>query len=138
MNRIVLDVSAAVGLVTDREDCRWMLPFVEQSQQIISPDLFISEITNTVWKFFHIGNASLPEIHLIAETGIGLVDEFTDSQLLWPQALVLAYEMDHSAYDCFYLALCQQAHASLLTLDQRLIRLSEKWKISVLQPTFPL
>lgn len=51
-----------------------------------------------------------------------LVDVLSPLAALAPRALEIARVLDHSAYDCFYLALAEREHALLVTADDVLVR----------------
>ena len=131
--KIVLDVSVAFALVRNQPGMQWIRQAIEAADEVIVPDLYISEASNTAWKFYHIEDASLEEIQLLANRSLALPDQIIPSTELWEEALLLAHSLDHPVYDCLYLALAQQESAHLLTLDKRLRKLATKLDIRLIQ-----
>lgn len=125
----MLDVSAAFSIVIGSSKSEQFSTILESAEKVIAPDLFYSEATNTAWKFHHIEDASEKESMKLAERAIQLIDLFIQSDLLWKTALHLACELDHSTYDCYYLALAQNEKATLLTTDKRLLRIANRLEI---------
>ncbi|OYU16253.1 MAG: VapC toxin family PIN domain ribonuclease [Alphaproteobacteria bacterium PA4] len=84
-----------------------------------SPDLIFAEVANTLWKAWRRGDfAELPG-------GIAtLADCFQHvmpcATLMMPAAR-LAVELDHPAYDCFYLAMAIAEDVPLVTADRRFL-----------------
>ena len=129
--KIVLDVSAAFAIVRGTAGSEWMIEAIQTAQEVIVPDLYVSEASNTAWKFFHIEGASLEDIHLLAQRSLELPDHITPSISLWEDALSLAHELDHPVYDCMYLVLAKKEGAQLMTLDKKLRRLAKKINLPI-------
>ncbi len=119
---ITLDVSAAFPIVTAMEGKQWVAEHLRKADEVLAPDLYISEASTTAWKFFHIDGGSLEDIHLLAKRAMELPDQIIPAADLWQDALELAHELNHPVYDCLYLSLARQRGAALLTLDRELIR----------------
>lgn len=126
---IILDVSAAFAIVTGNILANEFLPLIESADQVLAPDLFYSEATNTAWKFHHIEDATPEQSLMLAERAVQLIDLFIPSDSLWKNALSLACEIEHPAYDCYYLTAAQQMNATLLTVDKRLKKIAMKLNI---------
>ncbi len=131
--KIVLDVSAAISIATAAPGKEWVYEAILGAEEILVPDLYLTEATNAAWKFFHIEGASLQQIQQLAQRSIELPDRVTPAEDLWQDALVLAHRLDHPVYDCLYLTMAQHHNAQLLTLDKRLIRLAKGLGIGVVQ-----
>ncbi|WP_414586181.1 type II toxin-antitoxin system VapC family toxin [Scytonema sp. PCC 10023] len=90
--------------------------------QFFVPDLFYIECANILWKYVRAGlyaagdvPADLVSLKTFPLRVVSTVDLVEDAV-----SIALAYNI--SAYDASYVALSQQVGATLLTLDQRLIR----------------
>lgn len=55
-----------------------------------------------------------------------LVDRVEPDRHLQAEALALACHLNHPVYDCLYLALARREAATLISADQRLLRLAEQ------------
>ena len=122
--KVVLDVSAAFSVIVGARDSEKFLSDLESATEVLAPDLFYAEATNTAWKFHHIEDASVKESQLLLANAIALIDTFTKTESLSEDALNLACKIEHSAYDCFYLTLASKEKAGLLTKDKRLSKMA--------------
>ena len=123
---VVLDASAAIFQAVYPMDPQSVSQndIIEKADKIVSPDLFISEISNALWKYCRYKKIELNDAIQYGQYIISLVDQFIDTGNLWQQALDIAYNSSHSAYDCFYLALALNNDATLLTRDKKLQQLA--------------
>lgn len=48
---IILDVSAAIQIVLKKEKANFFNEWYKKANWIIAPDLYISELTNVLWKY---------------------------------------------------------------------------------------
>ena len=88
--------------------------------ELIVPDLFWSEIANSLWKGVRRRqiSAGTAEDSLLAMTTHQL-PTFCAQKVL-AQALSIAMDFDRSIYDSIYVALAVAQRASLITADERL------------------
>jgi predicted nucleic acid-binding protein len=118
---VVVDASVAVQWVLQADDSTQSYNLL-RDDRLIAPDLVLVEIANAVWKAVRFANFPISiAMEAIAETENGF-DEFVSSRDLKERALAIAIELQHSAYDCFYLALAEQRGCQLVTADARLLR----------------
>lgn len=126
---IILDVSAAIQIILKKEKGERFTTYLESASWVIAPDLFTSEITNTLWKYNNAKIFSHEECQQFVDDGIKLVDDFFDSNDLWKEVLGESIKNNHSAYDLFYAILARRNDAILLTNDGPLSKLCKKMKI---------
>ena len=117
---LVIDASVAAG---------WFVPDPGAEGQptvpdepLIAPDLIVAELSNTFWKIARGGGlkpdqvgrmvAAIPEYFMRLEPAANIA----------ARAIQLAFELDHPAYDCFYLSLAEREGATVVTADKRLLR----------------
>jgi len=62
----------------------------------------------------------------LLRTTAELVDHLEPDRSLQAEALALAIRLNHPVYDCLYLALARREAATLVSCDQRLLRLAEQ------------
>ncbi len=88
----------------------------------MAPDLIVAEVCNVARKRLRAGE--ITEEHATrAMTQIGhMVDGLSPLAALAPRALEIARALDHPVSACFYLALAEREHASLVTADEVLVR----------------
>lgn len=116
----VLDVSAAVEILLNKREAPILIDKIASAGMVISPDLYISEMTDVSWKYFSLENFSVEDTLSFAEDGIKLIDYFIPSEDLWKESLHEAIKNNHPVYDALY-AVCARRHAGMvLTLDKRL------------------
>ncbi|MCS6953161.1 MAG: type II toxin-antitoxin system VapC family toxin [Bryobacterales bacterium] len=120
--RIVLDASAAIEAGFRRGGGSRFVPLLEDAEEVLSPDIFVAEVVNTVWKFHRFGNLELDLCEEGMERTLGLPDQLMSSRELYREAFHLARLLQHSVYDMLYLALARREDALLLSADQTLRR----------------
>lgn len=95
---------------------------VRDRYRLVAPDLIVAEWSNILWKKARRGELGSEEASLAAASlryaGLDLVP----SMELSAGALQLAIELDHPAYDCFYLELCRARGVAMVTADNRFAR----------------
>ena len=80
------------------------------------------EVANTAWK--KLRNREMTEEQAVAATieVRRFIRDLAPVERLAREALALATEINHSVYDCVYLALALQRDAKFVTLDEGFIR----------------
>jgi predicted nucleic acid-binding protein len=91
---------------------------------MVGPSLIVAEVGNLAWKRVRRGLATTDDAHEMVSVAIGLLAHIVPNEELWERALGLSFELDHSIYDCFYLALAQRENVPLATADLRLAALA--------------
>lgn len=129
---VVLDVSAALEILLKKDNSNRFKKALLEADTVIAPELYISEITNTAWKYSKIEKFTHEECYRISEEGINLIDQFIAANDLWKEALREAINNNQSVYDCQYLICARRNDGVLLTLDQKLIKLCNQLKIEIL------
>ena len=121
MDWAVVDASVAIKWVYS-EDLSNQALAIRNRYRIVSPDLIVAEWSNILWKKVRRGELDREEASLAAASlryaGLDLVP-LTE---LSAGAIQLAIELDHPAYDCFYLELCRARGISMVTADNRFAR----------------
>jgi len=86
------------------------------------PDLFYIECANTLWKYVRVGLYPTAKVSPDLATLKAFPLRVISTADLMADAVSIALSYGISAYDASYIALSQQVAATLLTLDQRLVR----------------
>ena len=117
---VTLDVSAAIELVLKRPKHIPIMHVLRQAEWVISPSLFIYETANVMWKYSQVGQYSPDHLFHKTRQALKLVDEYLPPESLFEEAIALAVQINHSAYDAMYLVAGRRRNAALITLDSRL------------------
>lgn len=115
---MIVDASVAIKWLTPEDDS-------DEADQLLArgglsaPELIVCELSNAVWKKWRRGELTgVPP-------GLGSMPDFFDSLApmggLMVRAAELALELDHPAYDCFYLAQAESTGDVLVTADSKLL-----------------
>jgi predicted nucleic acid-binding protein len=122
---IILDVSAAIEILLKREKAEKFQDEVLNADWVIAPDLYISELSNVLWKYCNANIISHDESVKIVEEGISLIDTFIDSSEIWREALSEGVKSKHSVYDMMYLITARRNDGKLITNDRKLNELAK-------------
>lgn len=88
---------------------------------LLAPQLLISEVTDALRKHVRVGDISLEQARAALTSLPRWFSEIVPMEGLAIPALAMARKLEHSAYDCFYLALAENRSARLVTADTQLI-----------------
>lgn len=119
---LLIDASVAIKWIVPEEDSDRANDWL--TRDLAAPDFLLIELSNILWK-----KARAAEL-LAAQAlaGLAMVQnalEFLPVRGLERRALEIGFALDHSTYDCFYLALSETVGMKILTADKRLIRKCE-------------
>ena len=114
----VIDASVAAKWLAPEPDS----PLAEAllDDELAVPDLLFAEVGNILWKKQLRGEMDAAATQLGARWLLQVSLQVHDSASLLADALALAVQLQHPAYDCFYLALARRADVPLVTADRRL------------------
>lgn len=114
----VIDASVAAKWLAPEPDS----PLAEAllDDELIVPDLLFAEVGNILWKKQLRGEMDSAATQLGARWLLQVPVQVHDSAGLLADALALALQLQHPAYDCFYLALARRVDVPLVTADRRL------------------
>jgi len=127
----VLDVSGAIQVLLKNGKRPKFDEEIKKSSWVIAPDLYVSEISNVLWKYFKANLISHEDCIQYVEDGISLIDDFFDAKQLWKEALGEGIKNSHSVYDMYYAVLARRNDATLITNDKALSEIGLELKISV-------
>ncbi|MDA3903823.1 MAG: type II toxin-antitoxin system VapC family toxin [Desulfuromusa sp.] len=131
---VVIDASAAVGLVLAMPGTESFTPLLEQAAFVAAPDLYVAEVGNAMWKYRKANLLPMARCELALEQIISLPDRFEPSSTLYIEAFALACRHLHPVCDVLYLVLARRTNATILTMDRRLAALAEKLEIQIFIP----
>ena len=132
---VVIDASAAVGLVLALPGTEIFTPLLEQAVLVTAPDLYIAEVGNAIWKYRKADLLPMERCELLLEQVVSLPDRIESSSALYLEAFALACRHLHPVYDALYLILARRTNATILTMDRRLAALAGQLEIKVIIPS---
>lgn len=125
MTSLVVDASVAARWILEdrysREAARVLAGF-----DLTAPTLLHAEVASALTKSVKHGDLSADEalVEIIAFAGLEL--ETVPDEDLAPRAVQLSCALDHSVYDCFYLALAMALEIPLVTADRELLETAQR------------
>lgn len=130
--KVVVDASAAIEIVLDRKKAAQFESALSAADEVLVPDLFIAEVTNTIWKYHRFEGLELSSCQEALHAAARLPDTIVGSLELCTEVLHLALSARRPAHDMFYLVLARREGAALVTLDSSLSREAERHQVRVL------
>jgi predicted nucleic acid-binding protein len=117
----IVDASVAVALFTQSERSAIAAPLFAAGALLLAPDVLVAETTNALRTYQQLVKSS-PDV--VAAFLDRLCDRvrLVPSRELVRMAFTIARELNHPAYDAFYLALALRDDAQFVTFDERLRR----------------
>lgn len=133
MNRAVFDASALVKLAVEEPGSEQTVSAFTECDEPLAPAWGLLECAQALWRKAHRGEFPSDRIEMaydrIAESELGAIDPMD----LIPTALALALRLNHSVYDCLYIATALQEAAPLVTADAKLAALADRCGVEVLR-----
>jgi predicted nucleic acid-binding protein len=127
----VLDASAAIEIVFQRDLAEELSKIVVEATWVIAPTLFISEVTNTIWKYQQFDNFPYRSCEKVLEQALALPDDFINEMDLYREAFKLSCTLNHPVYDMLYLVVARRNNGTLLTLDKKLMKAAIKCSVDI-------
>jgi predicted nucleic acid-binding protein len=121
VSAIIVDASVALKWFIEEEGSSEAVKLIATGLPRLAPDLVIPEVLNAAWKALTRGFMVREQYDALARLLPDLFQEIVPTRRLAPRAAALARELNHPAYDCFYLALAEEQNLVLVTADRRLI-----------------
>lgn len=129
---VVLDASAAVGVVLNKQNTEKIEKKLEEADYIIAPDIFVPEVVNAFWKYHQYEDLPLDKCEYFIDCAVNLVDDIIDSGTLYKEAFVLSCQVGHPIYDVLYLISARRHNSVLLSMDEKLKKIAKKQSIKIL------
>jgi predicted nucleic acid-binding protein len=126
----ILDVSGITQILLKKEKANKFIEVIKTVEKIIAPDLYISELTNTIWKYHRAKLLTEDVCNTKIEEGINFIDDFVESKDLWKEAFSEGIKNDHPIYDMYYSVLARRNNGILITNDGDLAKICKKLRIN--------
>lgn len=119
--KYVVDASVAAKWLVEEPGSSQARRVLSSGATLLAPDLIVAEIANVAWK--KLGRNEISGEHALAMIRLlpRLLGGLAALAPLAEAALTIARDLDHPAYDAFYLALAEREAAVLVSDDQRLL-----------------
>ena len=127
----VIDVSGAIEILFQKEKSKKFCKALENTELITAPDLYICELTNTLWKYYKAKILSHDECIKFIQDGINLVEYFFPCIEMWQEALSEGISCGHSIYDMYYMITARRNGAVLITNDSELASICRKNNVKI-------
>ena len=116
--KVVLDANCAIEIALNKPDGDRLRALLDESDEVLAPDLLIPEFVNALRKYHQFNQLSLSVCDEAMESLPVLVETFVPSAEIYREAFALTgAQKSRAAYGMFYLALALREDAVLLTLD---------------------
>lgn len=115
---MIVDASVAIKWLAPEEDSD-VADRILRRGDLTAPDLIACELSNAIWK--KRGRGELTAIPANFGLVLGFFDSLTPMSGLMVRATEIAIELDHAAYDCFYLAQAERSDDTLVTADAKML-----------------
>jgi predicted nucleic acid-binding protein len=125
----VLDVSAVTQILLHNAKMDKFNAVLQEAALVLAPDSYISELTNTFWKYRTAKMFTEEECLRHIHDGLEYVDYFVNSNELWQEALHEGIANNHSVYDMLYLVIARRNNGILISNDGPLVKICDKLKI---------
>ena len=89
--------------------------------RLFAPSLLLNECANAGWRNIRDGKMSFAIADDMVGSLPGVITLVPPDAALARRALFIAREMNHPAYDCFYLAFAEREGTVIVTADERLL-----------------
>ena len=123
MKGYVVDASIVVKWFVEEKWSDEASSLLETEATLIAPELLFAEVSNALWAMCRRGDIESADFAdtIDALRAVPVAVPFSMRQLA-AAAARLAVDLDHPAYDCFYLALAVQEQYPVITADARFHR----------------
>jgi predicted nucleic acid-binding protein len=122
----VIDVSGIAQILFQTSKKEKFEAVLQEAALVLAPDLYVSELSNTLWKYCTKGIYTSEECTQFIEDGLNYIDEFINSKDIWKEAFGEGIRHRHPVYDMFYAVIARRNDGILLTNDGDLAKICKK------------
>ena len=120
--RLVVDASIAVKWLVKEENSHLAFRLFEERHELFAPRLMASEVGNALSRKARMGEIIQDQALELAAGISEIAVIWADDESIIPDAVRLSLDLNHSVYDCVYLALANRINATMITADTRFAR----------------
>ena len=118
---VVVDASVAAKWLIAEPDSEIAAMLLDGSFDLQAPRLLASEIGNLLWRKAVNGSIDDHEAARLAAALLDMPLQWRDDERTCVEAVRIAVELGHPAYDCMYLALASLIGTQVVTADKRFV-----------------
>ncbi len=118
---VVVDASVAAKWLVAEPDSEIATMLLDGSFDLQAPRLLVSEIGNMLWRMAVNGSIEEYEAARLAAALLDMPLQWRDDERTCVEAVRIAVELGHPAYDCMYLALALLIGSQVVTADKRFV-----------------
>ena len=118
---VVVDASVAAKWLVAEPDSEIAAMLLDGSFDLQAPRLLVSEIGNLLWRMAVNGSIEEYEAARLAAALLDMPLQWRDDERTCVEAVRIAVELGHPAYDCMYLALASLIGSQVVTADKRFV-----------------
>ena len=123
---IVLDCSAAVEIARKTSEGNSLRLLIEKDEPIISSELLFIEAASAFSKYVKSGSLDANAALRYLQATAVLVNRLIPIHENYVEAFHESLRLNHSVYDMLYLTLARRNGATLITLDDKLMKICEE------------
>ena len=127
----VIDVSGAIEILLHKEKAGKYERVLQEAALVVAPDLYVSELTNTFWKYFTVKNLPKDKCIQYIQKGVELANKFINCKDIWHEAFSEGVKNNHSIYDMFYMVAARRNSGILVTNDSVLAGICKKNHVQI-------
>ena len=128
---VTIDVSGTIVILLHKTKARKFSRVLQEAELVTAPDLYIAELTNTLWKYHAAKELDKDVCLRYIQEGINFVDKFIDSKDVWREAFVEGVNSGHSIYDMLYMITARRNSGILITNDSVLAAICKKNHVQI-------
>ena len=127
----VIDVCGAVEIIMNKEKAVKFDNILQEAALVITPDLYVSELTNAFWKYYSAKMLTKDECIKYIQQGLGLINKFINAKEIWEEAFSEGINNSHSIYDMLYMVTARRNNGILITNDSDLAAVCKKNRVQI-------
>ncbi len=129
---VVLDASSAIEIALNREKANKYREILRDSDLVLAPDTFPSEITNVFWKYASFSDMSTDQCEKGIDYCIDLIDDYIETKSMCREVFSESLKNEHAAYDIFYLIIARRYNGLILSRDKKMNKIAQELKIKTM------
>lgn len=118
---LVVDCSVAVKWAVDEPLHEVARSILAQEHRLIAPELLLAEVANVAFRKCAHGEITQIQGAELVRLATAAIGTWYSMRAIALRAFQLAQALDHSAYDCSYLALAELSGGRMLTDDRKFV-----------------
>lgn len=122
MTRVVVDANIAIKWLVDEGQRQEAVRVLQDESELHAPRVMATEVASALWQKAERGEIERTAAGALADSIQRLPLYWANDEQIIADAVRIAIELDHAAYDCMYLALAHRLGARLVTADMKFVR----------------